>query len=377
MISVPFNVPYIKPNSIEYVNQVFIRKFFQGGGDFSKKCVNEIEAITKLSDLYLTASCTQALEMASVLLEISKGDEVIMPAFNFTSSALAVANFGAIPIFVDIDSRTKNIDPVLIERSITKRTKAISVINYAGVACNYIIIKEIAEKYSLALIEDNAHGFGAFMNGDALGGFGDLSAHSFHETKNIQCGEGGFLAVNNKALTASAQIASDKGTNRQQFLAGAVDKYTWQGLGGSYLLPEILASLLYSQLVDFYEIQNNRIQTWNTLDSELSVWAEKMGVSLPYLPTGNTNIAHMYYLVFKGIGIRNKFLAHMADKGIDVRFHFQCLDSTPAGKRYGKAVAACDISSSISNGLIRLPLWYGMDSTQIERVVEGCKSFKI
>ena len=363
-------------SSIQSVLAVLKSGVFQGDAAFSRDSEKLISQISGLKAVQLTASCTQALEFASLLFKVGVGDEVIMPSFNFTSSAIAIANYGATPVFVDVDSVSLNISVEMVEAAITNKTKAISVVNYAGIACNFVALREIANRHKLFLIEDNAHGFGGYLHGYPLGGFGDVSAHSFHETKNIQCGEGGFLAVNNPSLIADSQIARNKGTNRKEFLEGLVDKYTWQGLGGSYLLAEPLAAILLGQLQEFEMIQENRVATWNSYFEELSSWASKNGIGLPHVPEGNTNVAHIFYLMMPNNLYRTKFIQHMNELGVDVRFHYQSLDRTPAGLKYGITPFDCFNSRRISENLVRLPLWYGMDQDQIERVMEGCLSFR-
>lgn len=374
---IPFNKPSVTETSIQSLLTVLKSGVFQGDAGNSKDSEELISEISGLENVHLTASCTQALEFASVLLRVGMGDEVIMPSFNFSSSAIAIANYGAKPVFVDIDSVSLNISVKMVEAAITKRTKAISVVNYGGVACDYISLREIAASHNLFLIEDNAHGFGSYFNGRPLGGFGDVSAHSFHETKNIQCGEGGFLAINNPSIVVDAQIARDKGTNRREFLEGLIDKYTWQGLGGSYLLAEPLAALLFGQLKEFKIIQEDRLATWNSYSQALTGWAIKNDIALPHIPEGNTNIAHVFYLVMPDNSRRTAFIRHMNAHGVDVRFHYQALDRTPAGLKYGITPFECVNSHRVSESLVRLPLWHGMNLTQIEQVVEGCLSFRI
>ena len=374
---IPFNQTRLPDSSLDNLLSALKSGQLQGDSHFSREAERVISEISGLKISLLTASCTQALELASILLGVKAGDEIIMPAFNFTSSATAIANYGATPVFVDIDSDTLNISAGMVEAAITKRTKGISVVNYAGIACDFISLREIANKHNLYLIEDNAHGFGGNFNGTPLGSFGDISAHSFHETKNIQCGEGGFIAVNNSSLVGPAQIARDKGSNRREYLEGLVDKYTWQGLGGSYLLAEPLAALLLGQLEDFKMIQENRVSTWNCYFRELSAWASKIGIELMNIPEGNTNIAHIFYLVTPDNSGRTKFIEHMNACGVDVRFHYQSLDRTPAGLKYGIAPYFCTNSHRVSDNLVRLPLWFGMDESQINQVLEACLSFKL
>lgn len=374
---IPFNKPFMGSLSEDAAAEVLRGGIFQGGGAFTKLSEGVIRDISKLNNIMLTASCTQALEMAANLIFLQSEDEVIMPSFNFTSAAISTVSAGATPVFVDIDPGTKNISVEGILSAINKRTKAISLVNYAGVACDFDQILAISRDHNLFVVEDNAHGFGAQLHGKPLGGFGDLSCHSFHETKNIHCGEGGFIAINSPELIELANIARDKGTNRKQFFEGFADKYTWQGRGGSYQLGEILAAILYGQLNEYQEIQKSRLSVWESYFLSLTQWAHKNDIKLPYVPEGNTNIAHIFYLEMPTEKIRIDFIGHMERKGVDVRFHFQALDTSPGGRKYGKTPFACPVSQKVASTLIRLPLWYGMPEADVCRIIDACVDFKL
>ena len=374
---IPFNKYILESESLNYLTECVSAGYLQGGGTFSQLCEEQISKITNLQNVFLTASCTQALEFSSLLIGLKSGDEVITPAFNFTSSVLAIANFGATPVFVDIDIRTKNISTEMIEEVVTPRTKAISVVNYAGIACDYETIDNIAKKYNLVIIEDNAHGFGGYYQNRPLGSFGNLSVHSFHETKNLSCGEGGFISINDPEFLEHSFILRDKGTNRKHFIDGIVEKYTWQGLGGSYLLAEPLSAILFGQLLNFEKIQRNRLRVWNSYFAGLKNWSENNNVGLPNIPEQNSNVAHMFYLLMPNLTARNDLLKFLKANGIDARFHFQALNISPAGIKYGKSPFSCDNAINLSECIVRLPLWNGMSDVEVNKVIEICNKFQV
>ncbi len=372
---IPFNRASISDKARSNVTMAINGLEFAGGGHFTKLAEGKIMQLTRTNGAFLTTSCTQSLEFATLLLDLKPGDEVILPSFNFTSAAIALANFGVVPVFVDIDEKTKNIDVSQIKSAITDRTRAVSVVNYAGVACEYDQINEIVTEFNLVLIEDNAHGLGATRSQRPLGSFGDVSTQSFHETKNIHCGEGGSIAISRIDLMDRAYLLRDKGTNRQQFLDGQTDKYSWVDLGGSYSQSEILSSILLGHLSEFEAIQSTRLDTWLKYASKLREWSDTNNFSQPFLPTYNSNIAHMFYLVAPNKMLRDGLIRHLKMKGVDARFHYQALHRSKAGIKYGRAHSSCEVSERISDTLLRLPLWNGMDEVDIERVIDGCLSY--
>lgn len=374
---IPFNKASISDIARSNIDAVMNGLEFAGGGHFAKLAEDRIKQFTRANNAFLTTSCTQSLEFATLLLHLQPGDEVVLPSFNFTSAAIALANFGVVPVFVDIDEKTKNIDAAQIESAITDRTRAISVVNYAGVACEFDLIGEIASEFNLAVIEDNAHGLGATIGDRPLGSFGDVSTQSFHETKNIHCGEGGSIAISRIDLIDRAYLLRDKGTNRQKFLDGQTDKYSWVDLGGSYSQSEILSSILFGHLSEFETIQRNRLSTWHKYADTLREWSHNNNFSQPFLPTHNSNIAHMFYLVAPNKTLRDSLIHHLKESGVDARFHYQALHKSKAGLKYGRANSSCVVSERISETLLRLPLWNGMGDTDIERVVDGCLSFSM
>lgn len=374
---IPFNKASIGSLAKENLNKVLNQNQYAGGGNFSCLAENYIEQRLTRSKVFLTSSCTQSLEFATLLLELKPGDEVILPSFNFTSAAIALANFGVVPVFVDIDERTKNIDVTQIQDSITKQTRAISVVNYGGVACDFEAIRRIANDYQLNIIEDNAHGLGATLGNKQLGSFGDISTQSFHETKNIHCGEGGSIAISNNDLVERAYFLRNKGTNRQQFFNGTIDKYSWVDLGGSYLQSEILAAILLGHLLDFDNIQSSRLSTWEKYLEQLQDWSIVNNFSLPFIPPENSNVANVFYLVAPNRENRDGLIKHLKQAGVDARFHYQALHQSKAGLRFGRTDVSCSVSERISATLLRLPLWCGMSEGDVERIVKGCLSFRI
>jgi dTDP-4-amino-4,6-dideoxygalactose transaminase len=348
---------------------------FAGGGRFTKLAEIEIGKFNQTQNTFLTSSCTQSLEFATLLLELKPGDEVILPSFNFTSAAIALANFGVVPVFVDIDKTSKNINVEQIGIAITPRTRAISVVNYAGVTCEFGAIKEIATEYGLKIIEDNAHGLGGVIDDKRLGSFGHISTQSFHESKNIHCGEGGSIAISTTDLVERAYYLRDKGTNRQQFLDGQIDKYSWVDLGGSYLQAEILSAVLYGHLTDYESIHTDRLHTWNQYFAKLGDWAVANDFSLPFIPAGNSNVAHMFYIVAPDQKNRDALISHLKKNGVDARFHYQALHKSKAGLKYGRSAVSCDVSDQISASLLRLPLWVGMTEDQIDQVISSVQSY--
>jgi dTDP-4-amino-4,6-dideoxygalactose transaminase len=375
---VPFNRPYVSGLEATYIAEALASGHLSGDGAFTKRASAALSRIIGSRAALLTTSCTHALEMSAILLDLQPGDEVILPSFTFCSTANAYALRGATPVFVDSRPDTLNIDEKLIEGAITERTKAIVVVHYAGIACDLDAITGIAGRHGLALIEDNAHGLGATYKGRQLGSFGALATQSFHETKNIQCGEGGALVINDERYLHRAEIVREKGTNRSQFFRGMVDKYRWIDLGSSYLPSEILAAFLAAQLEKFEDIQAQRHAVWNTYHEQLADWSLANDVVRPTVPIEAKHPAHLYYLLLPNPANRQGLLEHLAERGIHATFHYQPLHSAPAGRQYGR-VGSPDfaVTESVADTLIRLPLFAGMAASELERVVEGVRSYRI
>ncbi|MFF4774313.1 dTDP-4-amino-4,6-dideoxygalactose transaminase [Microtetraspora fusca] len=376
--TVPFNRPHVSRNELEYLAEAVRSGFTSGDGPFTARATRLLTEITTSRDALLATSCTHALEMSALLLDLRPGDEVIMPSFTFVSTANAYALRGAVPVFVDSRPDTLNVDEQLIEAAITDRTRAVVVVHYAGVACEMETIGKLCERYGLALIEDNAHGLGGFYRGRPLGSFGALAAQSFHSTKNVQCGEGGALLLNDPELTARAEIIREKGTDRSRFFRGQVDKYRWVDIGSSYLPSDILAAMLTAQFESFDAIQSLRHAVWAGYHEELAGWAEENGVRRPIVPDGCEHPAHLYYLLLPDLESRQAFIAHLAAHGVQAAFHYQALHSAPAGVRYGRAASGgCPVTEETADRLVRLPLYADLDEDAVTRVIDAVRSFTV
>lgn len=374
---IPFNRPYAAENSEHYVSQALKAGHLSGDGPFTQRATAALTEIIGAPAALLTTSCTHALEMSALLLDLRPGDEVIMPSFTFCSSATAFCLRGATPVFVDCRPDTLNIDESLIEAAVTERTKAIVVVHYAGVGCEMDAISAIAAEHGLVVIEDNAHGLGATYRGRPLGSFGAMAAQSFHETKNVQCGEGGALVFNDMAYHSRAEIVREKGTNRSQYFRGMVDKYRWVDIGSSYLPSDVLAALLTAQFESFRDIQQRRMAVWDTYHAELVDWAGQMGVSQPTIPADRVHPAHLYYLLMPSLSQRQGLLHHLAEHSVRATFHYQPLHSAPAGERYGRVSGdGCPVTEDVADRLIRLPLFVDIGDLEVQRVVDAVRSYR-
>ncbi len=357
---IPFNKPYMTGRELHYIQQAHANGQLSGDGPFTRRCHAWLEQTVGGGKALLTHSCTAALEMAALLLDLQPGDEVIMPSFTFVSTANAFVLRGAVPVFVDIRPDTLNIDESLIEAAITARTKAICVVHYAGVGCEMDVIMDIAERHGLWVVEDAAQGILSEYKGRPLGSIGHLAALSFHETKNIICGEGGALLINDAHFVERAEIIREKGTNRSRFFRGQVDKYTWVDIGSSYLPSEILAAFLYAQLEMADAITRARVALWNSYHTWFTRLPVK-GVGAPQIPDSCTHNAHIYYLLLPDLERRGEFIDAMKDRGVQTVFHYLSLHSSPAGRRYGRQSGELVVTDSISDRLVRLPLWLGLE----------------
>ena len=372
-----FSRPFRTADELKNLQVVLDSGHVHGDGPFTASATARLRAISGAERALLTTSCTHALEMASLLLRLAPGDEVIMPSFTFPSAATAIALTGAVPVFVDVELSSGNIDATLIERAITPRTKAISVVHYGGVAADMEAILEIATRHGLPVIEDNAHALGGTWRGRKLGTLGALGTQSFHDTKNVHCGEGGALLVNDPALMDRAEMIREKGTNRARFLRGQIDKYTWTDIGSSYLLSELNAAVLDSQLASFDDIQTRRHGVWNAYAAGLVDWAAEVGASLmsPRPDAGHT--AHLFYVQMPDHENQLGLLSHLRENGVVGTFHYIPLDSSPAGLHYGRTPFPCAVSEQFSRRLVRLPLWAGMSADDVARVIEVTASFRV
>lgn len=369
-MTIAFNKPYMSGKEISYISEAHDNSKLAGDGPFTKRCHEWLERVTGTKKALLTHSCTAALEMAALLLNIQPGDEIIMPSYTFVSTANAFVLRGGVPVFVDIRADTLNIDEKLIEAAITPKTKAIVPVHYAGVACEMDVIMGIAKRYSLAVVEDAAQGMMSTYKGRPLGTIGDFGCYSFHETKNVISGEGGALLVNNHKYAERAEIIREKGTNRTQFFRGQVDKYTWVDVGSSYLPGEIVAAFLWAQLEDAEDITIRRLKIWNAYHEAFSKLELQGRIRRPCLVDTGQHNAHMYYLLMNNLQDRTTFISEMNAQNINCVFHYVPLHSAPYGKRVGRVVGDLQVTSEMSERLVRLPLWVGLgehQSTVIEK----------
>ncbi|GAB4245705.1 MAG: dTDP-4-amino-4,6-dideoxygalactose transaminase [Candidatus Methylacidiphilales bacterium] len=374
--SIPFNAPTIVSRELHYISQAILWGHSAGDGEFSRRCHDLLGELTQTQKVLLTPSCTAALEMCALLLEIAPGDEVILPSYTFVSTANAFVLRGATPRFVDIRTDTFNLDEQQVEAQIGPRTRAIVVVHYAGVACEMDVFTRLAEKYRLVLIEDNAHGILGKYRGRPLGSFGQLATLSFHETKNFTCGEGGALLVNDPQWMEKAEILRDKGTNRKKFFRGEVDKYSWVSLGSSYVLSDLLAAFLLAQLESRDYVVGQRKRLWHGYYNGLRDWAESNGVQLPYVPPYCEQSYHMFYLLMPSLEERSRLIAHLKQQGILAVFHYQPLHLSEMGHRMGCANQRLPNTERAADCLVRLPFFTSMTDDQRERVIACVREFK-
>ena len=372
---ITFNVPPYCGKEKEYVGQAIDNHKICGDGEFTKKCSKWIEERTGTEKALLTTSCTHATEMAALLSDIQPGDEVIMPSYTFVSTADAFVLRGAKAVFVDIRPDTMNIDETKIEAAITKKTKAIVPVHYAGVACEMDTIMDIARRYNLLVIEDAAQGVMSTYKGKALGTIGDYGCYSFHETKNYSMGEGGAVLIKNADMIESAEILREKGTNRSKFFRGQIDKYTWVNYGSSYLPSELNAAYLWAELEMADEINENRLNSWNHYYEGLKELADNGRIELPVIPEGCVHNAHMFYIKAKDLEERTKLIAYMKENGIGCVFHYIPLHSAPAGRKFGRFSGEDKYTTKESERLMRLPMYYGLKSDDVSYVIETIKKF--
>jgi len=372
--AIPFNRPGITGKELDYIAQAAQANKLAGDGQFTRRCHDWLAATTGSAAL-LTHSCTAALEMAALLLQIKPGDEIIMPSYTFVSTANAFVLRGAVPVFVDIRADTLNLDERLIESAITARTRAIVPVHYAGVACEMDTILQIAGKHHLAVVEDAAQGVMATYRGRMLGSIGDLGTYSFHETKNVICGEGGALLVNNPELAAQAEIIREKGTDRSRFFRGEVDKYTWQTVGSSYLPSELNAAFLWAQFEQVRRITDERLAIWQRYHDLLAPLAQQGFIRRPVVPLDCQHNAHMYYVLLDDKFDRQAIIASLQRQGISAVSHYVPLHTSPAGRQYGRVHGDLPVTVRQSARLLRLPLWLGLSAEQQQRIVQAlCSS---
>lgn len=373
--AIPFNRSSLRGRELEYIFQTITVGQIAGDQTFSKKCHALLERELGVQKALVTTSCTHALEMAAILLGIESGDEVIVPSFTFVSTPNAFVMRGAKIVFCDVRPDTLNLDETKLEALITSRTKAIVPVHYAGVACEMDEILRIASKHGVPVVEDNAHGLFGKYKDRWLGTFGCIATQSFHETKNITCGEGGALLINNEHFKERAEIIREKGTNRARFFRGQVDKYSWVDVGSSYVMSDVLAAFLYAQLEVWPQIQAKRQSIWQRYDTELASWCEKHGIRRPVVPSHCEQAWHMYYLLLPSLEKRTSLIGHLKSQGVTAVFHYLPLHLSAFGTRFGGQVGDCPVTEDLSDRLLRLPFYNSYSNEEQSRVIEALASW--
>ncbi|MFN0195623.1 MAG: dTDP-4-amino-4,6-dideoxygalactose transaminase [Planctomycetaceae bacterium] len=374
-ITIPFNKPFIAGKELFYIAQAVTFGNLAGDGPFTKRCAQMLEQRYGIRKVLMTPSCTASLEMAAMLCQLKPGDEVILPSYTFVSTANAFVRLGARPVFVDIRPDTLNIDETKIEDALTERTKAIFAVHYAGVACEMDRIMAIAKGNNLKVVEDAAQGINAFYQGRALGSIGHIGTYSFHETKNVICGEGGALCLNDPDLIEEAEIIRDKGTNRQRFFRGEVDKYTWVSQGSSYVPSEICSAFLYGQFEQIDAISQRRKELFQTYWDHLQPFEATTGVRLPRIPPDCESNFHIFYLLLPTESLRDEMLAHLKSQGVHAVFHYIPLHTSPMGQTYGGRPGDLPVTEDLSSRLIRLPMYFELTAAQQMTVIEAITEF--
>lgn len=369
MERIPFNRPCLTGNEQQYMAQALSNGHISGDGPFTKKCQALLTEAHQCAATLLTTSCTHALEMSALLLDVKPGDEVILPSFTFVSTANAFVLRGARPVFVDVRTDTLNLDETQLEALITPRTRAIVPVHYAGVGCEMDTICAIAAGHGITVVEDNAHGLFGKYRGRLLGTFGALSTLSFHETKNFSCGEGGALIINDPTLVERAEIIREKGTNRSRFFRGQIDKYTWVDIGSSYLLSDLLAAYLLAQLESRERVLAARRRVYEYYLEHLAEWAVANGVQLPLIPDSCESSYHMFYMLLPSLDHRTKLIAHLREHGIMSVFHYLPLHLSTVGRSFGYKEGDCPVTEDVSDRLLRLPFYNDLTIDQLHRIV--------
>jgi len=374
-LRIPFNRVSLQGNEVEYLRRAVEGGWTAGDGPFTRRANELLERELGVTRCLLTTSCTHALEMAALLLDIEPGDEVIVPSFTFVSTVNAFVLRGARPVFVDVRADTLNIDEAKIEERLTSRAKAILPVHYAGVGCEMDVILEIGRRRAVAVIEDNAHGLFGKHRGRWLGTFGALATQSFHETKNFGCGEGGALLINDRRYVERAEILREKGTNRSRFFRGQVDKYTWVDVGSSYLPSDLLAAFLFAQLEVWHEVQAKRRRIWNRYEEELADWRRARGARGPVVPPDCEQSYHMYYLMMPSLADRQSLIAHLRARGILAVFHYLPLHLSDMGARFGGRPGDCPVTEDVSDRLLRLPFFNDLSEADQRTVIEAIRAW--
>jgi dTDP-4-amino-4,6-dideoxygalactose transaminase len=374
-IRIPFNRPCLMGNELRYISDAIQAGHVSGDGVYTKRCHALLEQWLGVPKVLLTTSCTHALEMSALLLDIRPGDEVIVPSFTFVTTVNAFVLRGARPVFIDIRPDTLNLDETQLEPLITPRTRAVVPVHYAGIGCEMDVILDVAARYGVAVVEDNAHGLSGKYKGRYLGTFGCLATQSFHETKNFMCGEGGALLINDPQCIERAEIIREKGTNRSRFFRGQVDKYTWVDLGSSYLPSEILAAFLYAQLETRDQIQAQRRRVWEYYYENLQDWAQDQDVRLPIVPVHCEQPYHMFYLLMPSLEQRQALISHLKAHGILSVFHYLPLHLSKMGRQFGGYEGECPVTEDVSDRLLRLPFYNELSEADQASVVDAIREF--
>jgi dTDP-4-amino-4,6-dideoxygalactose transaminase len=372
-MKIPFNKPYMTGKELTYIAEAYLNGMLAGDGPFTKKCHQWLEDKTGSAKALLTHSCTAALEMAAILADIQPGDEVIMPSYTFVSTANAFVLRGGVPVFVDIRQDTLNIDETKIEGAITPKTKAIVPVHYAGIGCEMDIIMDIAKRHNLLVIEDAAQGILSTYKGRSLGSIGHMGVYSFHETKNLTCGEGGALLINDKKFIARAEIVREKGTDRSRFFRGEIDKYTWQDIGSSYHLGEMRAAFLWAQLENADSIIKSRIEIWQKYYMLLTPLKKAGKLNLPFEPKECKHNGHLFYILLANQNNRAELIDNLHEDSINTVFHYVPLHNSPMGIPHSKILGTMERTQALSESLLRLPIWVGLDNTNIKKIVNSIK----
>jgi dTDP-4-amino-4,6-dideoxygalactose transaminase len=373
---IPFNKSSLEGKELDYIYETISNGQIAGNQMFSIRSQIFLEKITGTTKALLTTSCTHALEMSALLIGISPGDEIILPAFTFVSTANAFVLHGAKPVFCDIRPDTLNLDESKLEALITQKTKAIIPVHYAGIGCEMDMIMEIASRHGVPVVEDNAHGLFGKYRGKYLGTFGSFATQSFHETKNITCGEGGALLINEKRYLERAEIIREKGTNRAQFFRGEVNKYSWEDIGSSYVMSDVLAAFLYGQLENWKKIQRKRKLIWDRYNNELIDWAKRRDIQTPFVPKHCEQAYHMYYLILPTVTERSKFIDKLKANNITAVFHYLPLNQSPLANKMqmkGWKKSNCPITVNVSDRIVRLPFYTGLDVKDQSRIIDFIK----
>lgn len=373
---IPFNKPTFLGKELEYVQASLANNHISGDGEYTKKCHRFLEEKIGVPRALLTTSCTHALEMSALLLDLQEGDEVIVPSFTFVSSINAYILRGAKAVFADVRPDTLNIDETKLPELITDRTRAIVVVHYAGVACEMDTIMKLANQHNIAVIEDNAHALFSTYKGKYLGTIGAMATQSFHETKNFTCGEGGALLINDPKYVERAEIIREKGTNRSRFFRGQIDKYTWVDVGSSYLPSDMLAAYLWAQFESADQVQNRRKEIWDYYNKNLPEWAQRHNVTLPTIPDNIEQSYHMYYMLLPSLDVRTKLIDHLKQRGILSVFHYLPLHLSDMGRKYGGQEGDCPVTEDISDRLLRLPFFNALTQVEQDEVLAGLMSFE-